>query len=210
MSSKIPSDEILPSRPPRSGEVGRIVALSGGIGSGKSYVCRLIHEAGFPVFYCDDEAKRIIRTSPEVRRQLQALVGEEVYDGSVLSKAVLAAYICQGKDYAAKVDAIVHPAVAAAFREWAASQASPRVFMECALLFESGFDRLADTTVLVHAPLEERVKRVMARDGVSRAKVLDWIALQMPESEKAARADAVILNDGRAELAPQIAPFVNL
>ena len=194
---------------PPSGGLGRIVAITGGIGSGKSYVCRLLHEAGYPVFYCDDEAKRIIRTSADVRCKLEALVGADLYPGGVLSKAVLAAFICRGKDYASRVDAIVHPAVAAAFKSWAASQSSSRVFMECALLFESGFDRLADSSVLVHAPLEVRVERVMARDGVPRAKVLDWIGLQMPESEKAARADAVIMNDGVAELAPQVAPLIN-
>lgn len=195
---------------PESGSLGRTIALTGGIGSGKSYVCRLISEAGFPVFYCDDEAKRIIRTSADVRCQLEALVGTDVYSDGTLSKAVLAAFICRGKDYAAQVDAIVHPAVAAAFRQWVQKQSTRRVFMECALLFESGFDRLVDTTVLVHAPFEERVKRVMARDGVSRTKVLDWMGLQMPEEEKAARASAVIVNDGKVELTPQVAPLISL
>ena len=98
-------------------------AITGGIGSGKSFYCRQLEAAGFPIFYCDDEAKRIIRTSEVVRRELTALVGDDVYDAEgCLQKPVLAAFICRGKEFAAQVDAIVHPRVAEAFQIWAAEQ----------------------------------------------------------------------------------------
>ena len=104
-----------------------LVGITGGIGSGKSYVCRQLEAAGHPVFYCDDEAKRIIRTDAAVRRELSAVVGSEVYDaGGRLVKSVLAAWLCRGRDYAARVDAIVHPRVAAAFRERAENMCSRR------------------------------------------------------------------------------------
>ena len=170
-------------------------AITGGIGSGKSFYCRQLEAAGYPIFYCDDEAKRIIRTSEDVRRELCALVGDEVYDADgKLQKPVLAAYICRGKEYAERVDAIVHPRVAEAFREWASekSQEHERVFMECALLYESGFEHLVDQVILVTASLETRVRRVMARDKVTRDKALAWMALQMPEEEKMKRAHYVI------------------
>ena len=178
-------------------------AITGGIGSGKSFYCRKLEEAGFPIFYCDDEAKRIIRSSEIVRRELTELVGNEVYDAEGnLQKPVLAAYICQGKDFAAQVDAIVHPRVAEAFQNWAIEQSKEhdRVFMECALLYESGFEHLVDQVILVTASQETRVRRVMARDKVTREKALAWMALQMPEEEKMKRAHHIIYSETDGEL----------
>lgn len=183
----------------------RRIALTGGIGSGKSYVCRQLEALGYPVFYCDDEAKRIIRTDVRVRSALVCLIGPEVYDAAgALCKPVLARYLCAGPDYAARVDAIVHPRVGEVFEEWAAAQSAPRVFMECALLFEAGFERYVDATILVSAPQEVRIARVMSRDGIGRAKVLEWMALQMSEEDKARRADYVVCNDGQADVAAQL------
>ena len=199
------------------------IGVTGGIGSGKSYVCRQIEAAGHAVFYCDDEAKRIIRTDHQVMSELRQLVGEDVYtaDGS-LQKAVLAAYLCRGADCAERVNRIVHPRVAEAFRQFclarqaaegtavptlpaggheitpqvlAALPVSGTVFMECALLFETGFDRLTSRSVLVHVSRPTQLKRLMARDGISREKAKAWIALQMPEEEKLKRADCIITNE---------------
>ncbi len=199
------------------------IGVTGGIGSGKSYVCRQIEAAGHAVFYCDDEAKRIIRTDRQVMGELRQLVGEDVYapDGS-LQKAVLAAYLCRGADCAERVNRIVHPRVAEAFRQFclarqaaegttvptllaggheitpkalAALPVSGTVFMECALLFETGFDRLTSRSVLVHVSRPTQLKRLMARDGISREKAEAWIALQMPEEEKLKRADCIITNE---------------
>ena len=173
-------------------------AVTGGIGSGKSFYCKTLEQKGLPVFYCDDEAKRIIRTHPEVKKQLTQLVGDEVYasDGT-LQKPVLAAYICRGKSFAQQVDAIVHPRVAQAFEEWASEQLLTHtdVYMECALLYESGFESLVDEVILVTASLETRIARVMQRDGVSREKALAWMALQLSEEEKEKRAHHIIYNE---------------
>lgn len=205
-----------------------LVGITGGIGSGKSYVCRRLEAAGHPVFYCDDEAKRIIRTDAAVRRELSAVVGSEVYDaGGRLVKSVLAAWLCRGRDYAARVDAIVHPRVAAAFRERAEDMCSRRsenawehaelqlpsvgqaidleqlahlpvgsvLFMECALLFEAGFDRLVHRSVLVHVEASTQLRRLMERDHISSEKAQEWIDLQMPEEEKMKRAHYVLCNE---------------
>ena len=181
------------------------IAITGGIGSGKSYVCRHIEAAGYPIFYCDDEAKRIIRSDAKVQQALTALVGKEVYnEEGQLVKPVLAAYLCRGKAYAAQVDAIVHPRVGECFLEWCERQTTAKVFMECALLFESGFDRYVDSTIHVAAPQDVRLQRVMERDHVTHEKALEWMALQLPEEEKAQRADFIIHNDGKAEIDPQI------
>lgn len=175
------------------------VAVTGGIGSGKSYVCRRLEAAGHPVFYCDDEAKRIIRTDSHVRCELTSLVGPDLYspDGT-LTKPVLAAYLCGGPRQAARVDAIVHPRVAQAFEAWAAAQADDHavVFMECALLFEAGFDRLVHFAAAVTVPPAVRLERLMARDHISEEKARAWMALQLPEEEKCRRAHFLLCNGG--------------
>lgn len=200
------------------------IGITGGIGSGKSYICRQLEAAGFPIFYCDDVAKHIIRTNPEVKAALKALVGSEVYDAEgKLVKSVLAAYLCRGKEFSNQVDHIVHPKVAEAFlafaQEHAQSKASSphqldiptnkqitldalkalptssTVFMECALLFESGFDRLVHHTVLIHVSHETQISRLMQRDHIDREKALHWIALQLSEDEKMQRADAYLNNE---------------
>lgn len=181
------------------------LAVTGGIGSGKSYVCRRLEACGLPIFYCDDEAKHIIRHDAVVRTALTTLIGPEVYatDGTLV-KPVLAAYICAAPEQAARVDAIVHPRVAEAFSQWCEEQTAPVVVMECALLYESGFDSLVDVTALVAVDEALRLQRVMARDNVSAEKARAWMALQMPEAEKARRADFLLHNDNDAQLAADI------
>lgn len=197
-----------------------LIGITGGIGSGKSYICRQLEQVGHHVFYCDDVAKQIIRTHADVKRELTALVGAEVYDAEgKLVKSVLAAYLCRGTAYSHRVDQIVHPRVAEAFKQQAAllnPKFSPSLqcneknislqqlqqlptdgvlFMECALLFESGFDQLVDTSVVVHVSHETQLARLMARDHISREKALRWIDLQLSEDEKVRRADYVINNE---------------
>ena len=204
------------------------IGITGGIGSGKSYVCHCLEKAGHHVFYCDDEAKRIIRTDSTVRGELSNLIGPELYtpDGQLVKK-VLAAWLCRGKSYAKQVDAIVHPRVAHAFlkcaQRMATSQAGivpplrgtlPRtvsihqlcelpvnntLFMECALLFESGFDQFVDLSVLVHVSETTQLERLIKRDNISMGKAREWIALQFSEEERMRRADVVLPNDERLQ-----------
>ena len=183
------------------------LAVTGGIGSGKSHICRLLSARGLPVFYCDDEAKRLIRQDSEIRRRLTALIGPEVYDkDGRLVKPVLAAWICGSKAQAAQIDAIVHPRVAEVFDQWVSDHAEAAVVvMECALLFESGFDRLVDEVVAVSVPEELRLQRVVDRDGVTTEKARAWMALQLPEAEKLCRADYVVRNDDDAHLQADLA-----
>lgn len=190
---------------PRNDSAPARWGITGGIGSGKSYVCRRLAERGFPVFYCDDEAKRLIRTDPELRLRLTEIVGPALYDDAGrLNKAVMAAYLCGGAEQAARVDAEVHPRVAREFLRWAGEQRAPVVVMECALLFEARFDRLVDRRILVAAPRDVRLRRVMARDGVTAAQAEAWMALQMSEDERRRRADFVFVNDGVADIESEI------
>jgi len=165
--------------------------ITGGIGSGKSYVCKLLAQRGIEVYDCDAAAKRLIRTSPRLRQQLKALIGS-------LDKAAISRFLLASEENKQAVNAIVHPAVFQDFEE------SGMMWMESAILFESGADKLVDRVVVVTAPEEVRIQRVMQRDGITREKALQWIARQWPQEQVKARADFEIINDGQADLNSQI------
>ncbi len=170
-------------------------AVTGGIASGKTWFCNKLRQCGNQVYSCDDAAKRILRTNNAVQQALKALVGENLYTaGGVLQKKVLAAYLTASNSNAEQVNAIVHPSVAADYLLWQQEQTSQHTFMECALLFESGFDRLVERTILIYTPETTRLRRLMLRDGISQEQALRWMRLQMPEEEKRQRADVVIYN----------------
>ena len=180
------------------------IAITGGIGSGKSYVCRLFEQRGISIYDCDSAAKRLMRTSSQLRQQLCQLIGPDTYDSEGrLDKGVVARYLLQSEAHAQAIDAIVHPAVAADFT------ASGCQWMECAILFESGFERLVDRVIVVTAPQQLRLERVMQRDGITREKALEWMGRQWPQEQVEARADYQIINDGRA-LEPQIEHIINI
>ena len=175
------------------------VGITGGIGSGKSYVCKRLAAMGIDVYDCDSAAKRIIRTSPVIREALTRLIGPDTYNiNGQLNKAAVASFLLASESNAHAIDAIVHPAVAADFRQ------SNKEWMECAILYESGFDRLVDKIVLVSAPDEVRIQRVMQRDGISHDKVLEWMGRQWPQEEVRKRADYEIINAGTHNLDTQL------
>ena len=179
--------------------------ITGGIGSGKSYVCKRLQARGFEVYDCDEAAKRLIRTSPDIHRQLTALIGPDAYHRSplttspyTLNKAAVAQFLLQSEENAKAIDAIVHPAVFQDFEE------SGMEWMESAILFESGIYRLVDCFIVVTAPEEVRIQRVMQRDGITREKVLEWMQRQWPQEEVVRHADFEIINDGIADIDEQI------
>ncbi len=170
------------------------VAITGGIGSGKSYVCSVLKKHGIDVYDCDDAAKRIMHCDSNVRQSLIDLIGKDAYVDDNINRPLISSYILSSVDNAARVNAIVHPAVAEDFIK------SEMSIMECAILFSSGFDALVDKVVCVTAPIEVRVERVIKRDGISREKALDWINCQMEQSELIARSDYVVENDGKCDV----------
>lgn len=178
------------------------IGITGGIGSGKSYVCKYLANRGITVYDCDAAAKRLMRTSKEIRRRLTALIGPETYtptaEGFTLNKAAVAQFLLASEENAHAVDAIVHPAV---FRDFEESGAE---WMESAILFESGINRLVDRVLVVTAPEEVRIQRIMKRDGISRKKALEWIHRQWPQEEVRRRADFEIVNDGIADIEQQL------
>ena len=175
------------------------IGIAGGIGSGKIYVCALIRQQGFEVYDCDSAAKHLIRTDPDIRQQLTALIGPDTYttEGQ-LNKAVVARFLLASDANAAAIDAIVHPSV---FRDF---EASGFQWLESAIMYESGISRLMDRVIVVTAPLEVRIRRVMNRDHISRDQVLAWMGKQLPQEEVVALADFELVNDGEADIEQQL------
>lgn len=179
------------------------IGITGGIGSGKSYICLQLKERGIQVYDCDAAAKRLIRTSPEIKRKLTNLVGTDAYIDGKLNKAAIAQFLLRSEANAKAIDNIVHPAVFQDFEE------SGMQWMESAIMYESGIYRLVDKVIVVTAPQEVRIQRVMQRDHISRNEVLQWMQRQWPQEEIVQRADYEIINDGIADINTQIDNIIN-
>lgn len=183
----------------------KCIGITGGIGSGKSVVCRLLRLMGVPVYISDLETRRVMAVDPEIRRRLIALLGEDVYAGGVLNKPLLAAYLFSDPSHAAQVNAIVHPQVKADFRHWVSQHSNaPWVAIESAILVEAGFLDVVDHIVMVTAPLEVRIARAMERDHSPREQIEQRVRSQMADEEKVRYAQSVLLNDGSVSLIEQV------
>lgn len=181
------------------------IGITGGIGSGKSVVSRLLEVMGIPVYISDTESKRLTASDVSIRRELIALLGEEVYVGGELNKPLLASYIFGNPEHIRTVNGIIHPRVRDDFRNWVRRySACPVVAMESAILFESGFSDEVDVVMMVYASEEIRIARAMQRDSASRDLVERRIRSQMSDEEKRDKADFVIVNDGETPLIPQV------
>ena len=175
------------------------IGITGGIGSGKSYVCHLLQEQGYAIYDCDNAAKRLIKTSTEIRKRLTDLIGPDTYfDDGRLNKGAVAEFLLASENNAHAIDHIVHPAV---FEDFIKSGMD---WMESAIIFESGIYRLVDRVIVVTAPEEVRIQRVMQRDGISREKVKEWMSRQLPQEVVRLLADYEIVNDGQTDLNKQL------
>ena len=176
------------------------IAITGGIGSGKSFVCDILRRRGFGVYDCDAAAKRLMATDKDLQRELSQLVGNGVYSNGVLQKSVLAQFILESEDNKQAVNHIVHPAVAADYLS------SGCQWLESAILFDANFDQRVtfDIIVGVVAPDEVRVERIMSRDGISREQAMQWIACQMPQETVARLCDYIISNGTGDDVEAQV------
>ena len=170
------------------------VGITGGIGSGKSTLCQLLTAFGASLYDSDSRAKSLMAEDERMHDALCDEFGAECYNDEGLNRSFLASKVFGDEEALRRLNAIVHPAVREDFRRWAAEQRSEYVILESAILFESGFDSEVDTTIAVLAPLEERLRRTVERDGVSREDVLRRIAHQMSDDELHSRADRTIVN----------------
>ena len=185
------------------------IAITGGIGSGKSYISHILQEYGIPIYNTDDEAKRLMVSDEGIRRDLVALLGEEVYVQGTLNKSLLASYLFADAENASRINGIVHPRVKLDFCRWLEQHTDKEIVgMECAILFEAGFDDAVDAVVMVYAPETLRVERAMKRDHATETQIRARIAAQLDDEEKRKRADYVIYTDGSIPLDSQLSTLI--
>lgn len=186
-----------------------LVGITGGIGSGKSVVSKILKIIGYPVYDSDTEARRLNEQDPDVKQQLMAAFGEDIYADGKLNKPKLASLIFQSDENRLLVNSIVHPAVKRDFLQWAERQQTDIVFLEAAILYESGFNEFMNKVVAVTAPEDVRVQRAIKRDNATEQQVVNRIHSQMNQDELARMADYVVVNDNCLPLLPQVEALVN-
>lgn len=185
------------------------IGITGGIGSGKSYVCKKLIDKGYPVYSCDDEAKRLMQESDEIRKQLTELIGDEAYKGGKLNRTAIAQYLFQNKNNAERINHIVHPAVRTDMEEWYKCQRPTLCFVESAILFEAGFDSAVDATVMVFADDGVRLQRAMKRDNTDSENVQRRMVQQLPQQEVCQRADYTLHNNPTDDIDEEINKMIN-
>jgi dephospho-CoA kinase len=174
------------------------VGITGGIGSGKTYVCKLLELMNFSVFYSDAEAKKIQDTNAYVRSKLIELFGEQAFTENGLNRKYIAEIIFGNPTAKKQLEEIIHPKVAEAFATWCQEKENTDeriVFIESAILYESGFDKIVDKVVMVYADEDVRIERSMQRDGADRAAIEERIKNQSPDKDKRLKTDFVIHNN---------------
>ncbi len=183
----------------------RIVGITGGIGSGKTTVCRIFETLGIPVYYADVEAKRIMQEDEQVRSKIRKLLGTDAYDTEGnLNRNFIAKRVFNDSEKLGKLNSIVHPATIRASIAWAKRQNTPYVLKEAALMFESDAFHHVDKVIGVYAPVALRLHRTMKRDHISREEVLKRMKNQIDEEVKMRLCDFVIYNDEQQAVIPQV------
>ena len=181
------------------------VGITGGIGSGKTTVCRIFEMLNIPVYYADDRAKWLMQYDPDLKKNITDLLGNAAYlsDGK-LDRAFVGKLVFNNKNLLTQLNQLVHPAVFLDGEKWFANQNSLYAIKEAALFYETGSYAQMDQMIVVTADREERIRRVMGRDTLTREAVEARMDKQLPEAEKIKKADFVIYNDGRELLIPKV------
>ncbi len=182
------------------------VGITGGIGSGKSTVCKIFEVLGIPVYYADDRAKWLMHHQPDLVKGIKAAFGDKAYHAdNTLNRPYIADIVFNNKEKLDELNALVHPAVFQDGIAWnEAHTDAPYTLKEAAILFESGSIMTVDKVITVFAPKEIRIQRVRSRDNTTREAVEARMSKQMPEEEKIKRSDFVIYNDGEHSLIKQV------
>ena len=184
------------------------IGITGGIGSGKSTVCRVLEHLGYPVFYADQAAKENMLENLDLINAIVKTFGEKAYIDKQLNRNYLSSQIFSKPELREKLNALVHPTVFQSYDRWKEQQQSNIVFNESALMFETGSCKRFDQVWLVVADPETRISRVMERDGVSREEVLSRMKNQLPDEEKMKFGPKIIENNPDSRLLPQILKLI--
>lgn len=172
------------------------VAITGGIGTGKTYISNYFVQMGIPVFYADEEAKKCYE-NPEIIKNIHSFFGDKVFTNGRIDFKKLSEYVFRDPQKREIVNQLIHPKVMEMFDAWAAEQQAPSVMMESAILFENELDKFFDLVIVVDAPMEVRIERIKKRNpNLSEEEIVSRIQAQMPQEEKCRRANLVIDNRG--------------
>jgi len=180
------------------------LGVTGGIGSGKTTVCKMFEVLGIPVFYADDEAKKIQDTNPEIREQINLLAGRDLYSAGYLDRPELAKIIFGNKVLLAEINSIIHPLVFSLFEEWVTRQDSPYSVMEAAILFESGAFRMMDRIATVVTPIEERIERLLKGNRMTREQITSRMINQIDDESRIRQSDFIIYNSENDMIIPAV------
>lgn len=180
------------------------LGVTGGIGSGKTTVCRVFNVLGVPVFSADAEARDVMDIDTGIMLRINTIAGKNLYESGNLDRSELARLIFNNERLLEKVNALVHPVVLSRFREWEKKQDAPYVIMEAAILFESGAYKIVDRILTVIAPMEERVNRVIHRSNLTREQVMERMRNQMDDNQRIEGSDYVISNSENDMIIPEI------
>ena len=180
------------------------IGLTGGIGSGKSTVALIFETINIPVYYADNEAKKILNENNFVRKEITAAFGN-IYDKNTINRKKLAKIVFNNEKKLDKLNSIVHPAVIEHFKNWCADKKEfDYIIKEAAILFESGTYQNLDKIISVFAPVDIRIQRVCSRDNVKKKEVLNRINNQFDDKKKIELSDYVINNYNEHMIIPQV------
>jgi len=185
------------------------LGVTGGIGSGKSTVCKVFNVLGIPVFSADDEGHTVMETDTGLKNDLNRLIGEDLYATGELNRKKLASIIFNDDSLLERVNSLVHPRVYARYQLWCKQQRASYIIFEAAILFEAGAEDHVDKILAVLAPLEERINRVMSRNRMTREQVMERVNKQIKEEEMIKRSDYYINNSENTMIIPEVMKIHN-
>ena len=185
------------------------IGLTGGIGTGKTFVAEVFSKLGISVFNSDSHAKKCMQEIGQLRNQICKSFGSDIYQEERLQKQKLANIVFSDSKKLQELNNLVHPFVYIAFEEWLKKQESEYVIKEAAILFEGGANKGLDAVICVSSKMELRIKRVMKRDKCTKERVVKRISMQMPQETKEELSDFVIVNDGKQLILPQLIKIIN-
>jgi|SRR3954463_10606584 dephospho-CoA kinase len=182
------------------------IGITGGIGSGKTTVCKVFELLGIPVYYADDTSRNLLENDLEIKKKIIAAFGEQVIDSTGrIGRKKVASIVFGNEEKLNQLNAIIHPAVGDHFEKWLLMHlASPYILKEAAILFESGAYKQVDKVITITAPETLRITRVMKRDGTSTEDIELRIKAQLSEEERVKRSQFVIVNDEQQLVIPQV------
>ncbi|MFT4694964.1 MAG: dephospho-CoA kinase [Urechidicola sp.] len=186
----------------------KLIGITGGIGSGKSTIAKVFMSLSYPVYNSDTKAKELINSNEELINSIKLSFGNDIYNSNGLDRKKMASIVFNNPEKLELLNSIIHPAVGEDFEKWVDSQNTSFILKEAAILFETGIYRSLHKTILVSAPQETRIERVIKRDNTNQEEVLSRMNNQWSEEKKTELADYVIDNSGNKLVIPQVLEII--